>query len=58
MTDPNFEDRRCHCRLQECIYGQVVLTRRRQGGHYALPPTSAFVLGGCIDSGRADAERR
>ena len=35
-----------------------VLAQGRQSGYYALPLRSAFVFGGCIDSGRADAERR
>jgi hypothetical protein len=30
----------------------------RQNLHGALPPRSVVVFGGCIDSGRADAERR
>jgi len=36
--------------------GQV--TVRARTDHFPLPPTRAVVFGGCIDSGRADGQRR
>jgi hypothetical protein len=39
-------------------YNRMGARALQNGHHYALPPSSAFVFGGCIDSGRSDAERR
>jgi hypothetical protein len=34
------------------------LAPARQSGHYALVAGNVFVCGGCIASGRTDADRR